>query len=188
MNGNLIYMVGASGAGKDSILKHCRSQLAERLDTCIAHRYITRAADAGAGAENHVALTSAEFHYRKQRGLFKFDWQANGLDYGIGREVDHWLARGLNVIVNGSRRFLPEARRLHPQLKAVYIDVDIDNLRQRLFSRGRESAAQIEQRLSRHQQIASEIADYSLRINNSGDLTIACGELLCFIEGSNTEI
>lgn len=185
MSGTLIYIVGASGAGKDSILNQCRAQLVEHLNTCIAHRYITRLADAG--GENHVALTDVEFDCRKKRGLFKFDWQANALHYAIGSEVDQWLALGLNVIVNGSRRFLPEAKCLHPDLKAVYIDVDIDSLRQRLIARGRESLADIEQRLARHQQLTSEAVDYDLRINNNANLNAACDELLGYIEGLNKE-
>ena len=179
MNGHLIYIVGASGAGKDSILSECRSQLTSQLNTCISHRYITRPANAG--GENHIALTSAEFEFRKSRQLFKFDWQANGLQYAIGKEVDGWLASGLNVIVNGSRSFLPKAQQLHPQLKAVYIDVDTQCLRERLILRARENSSEIEQRLVRHQQLSVQIPKEAYRINNSGALSIACDELLSFI-------
>ncbi|EPJ45188.1 MAG: hypothetical protein OFPII_29690 [Osedax symbiont Rs1] len=178
MSGHLIYIVGASGAGKDSILSQCRSQLIE-LNTGIAHRYITR--PASATGENHIALSTSEFGCRKNRQLFKFDWQANGFHYAIGCEVDAWLASGLNVIVNGSRGYLSRAQQLHRQLTVIYIDVDTDCLRERLLARGRESNAAIEQRLNRHQQLAKETVADAYRINNSGDLNSACDELLALI-------
>jgi ribose 1,5-bisphosphokinase len=53
-NGRLIYLVGASGAGKDSVLARMRALLQPTDRLVVAHRYITRASDAG--GESHVAL------------------------------------------------------------------------------------------------------------------------------------
>ena len=143
----LIWLMGASGAGKDSLLNALRKQPVENV--MVAHRYITRPAD-DMGGENHLALTEAEFLRRREKGLFVIDWQAHHLHYGIGIEVDVWLARGINVIVNGSRGHLPLAMsRYGTQLLPVCLHVSADALAQRLRQRGRESESEIQQRLQR---------------------------------------
>lgn len=48
--GKLIYLVGASGSGKDSLLQALRQQ--QTIPLLVAHRYITRACNAG--SENHI--------------------------------------------------------------------------------------------------------------------------------------
>src|SRR5690349_12136372 len=69
----LVYVMGPSGAGKDTLLRYAREQLASE-PVAFAHRYITRPATAG--DENHVALSVPEFRARKQHGLFAMDWEA----------------------------------------------------------------------------------------------------------------
>ena len=150
--GKIIYLIGASGSGKDSILSGLRQWLNTEwslsTDIMIAHRYICR--DWQSGNENHIELSKGEFLHRQQIGLFALHWQANGLYYGIGREIDLWLAEGQNVIVNGSREYLPMAMSLYGKnLVPLLIDVDETILRQRLINRGRESMADIEARLAR---------------------------------------
>ena len=51
MMGKLIWLMGPSGSGKDSLLAELR--LREQTQLLVAHRYITR--DASAGSENHIA-------------------------------------------------------------------------------------------------------------------------------------
>jgi len=45
--GRLWYVMGPSAAGKDSVLAYVRQQLPAAAGVVFAHRYITRAADAG---------------------------------------------------------------------------------------------------------------------------------------------
>lgn len=181
MPATLYYIIGASGAGKDSLLNAAREQLVTQSNTLIAHRYITRAADAG--GENHVALSVAEFESRQSKGLFKMYWAANNCQYGLGIEIDQWLAAGINVLVNGSRGYLATAKQRHPSLKVIYIDVDAAILKQRLTNRGRESASEIEARLARHKQLSASIDKEALRIDNSGELSVACNQLIEFVGG-----
>lgn len=103
----LIYLMGPSGAGKDCLLSALRN--ATPQNRVVAHRYITRPADAG--AENHVALSKQEFIQRAEQGLFALHWQAHQHCYAIGIEINLWLQHGLDVLVNGSRAYLPEAQR-----------------------------------------------------------------------------
>ena len=107
--GQLIYMVGASGCGKDSLIAYARQRLCSMDKLLFAHRYITR--PPAEGAENHIALKPEEFLNRLEKGFFAMNWQSHGYHYGIGIEIDHWLSKGCQVVVNGSRSYLPNAIR-----------------------------------------------------------------------------
>ncbi len=104
--GKLIWLMGPSGSGKDSLLAELRQQ--EPAQLLVAHRYITRAANAG--NENHIALSEQEFFTRAGQNLLALSWHANGFYYGVGVEIDLWLHAGFDVVVNGSRAHLPQAQ------------------------------------------------------------------------------
>ena len=81
MQGRLIAVMGPSGAGKDALIAYARAK-SDPAQVIVAHRYITR--PAGAGGENHVALSAAEFAARRAAGLFALAWESHGLAYGVG--------------------------------------------------------------------------------------------------------
>ncbi len=178
MKARLIYVVGASGSGKDSLMAHARARLANETQVVFAHRYITRAADAG--GENHVALMAEEFESRRQAGLLAMHWESHGHAYGIGIEVNQWLAKGVTVVLNGSRDYLKVAAQRYPELLPVWIAVSPDVLRKRLEARGRESAQEIEARLARLPAIQSS-AHTGEVIRNEGELRVAGDALVDLI-------
>ncbi|MFT5421781.1 MAG: ribose 1,5-bisphosphokinase [Candidatus Endobugula sp.] len=172
----LFYVVGASGSGKDSILRYLREHLinlesvGQGLEQrsqpiAIAHRYITRASDDN---EQAVCLSKEEFSLRQQHQLFALEWQANGFDYAIGKEIDQWLAAGVSVIVNGSRDYINTAKARYPQsFHSVRIDVADHVLQQRLDNRSRETATAIKDRMLRHQKIKDMFVSDSTIVNES---------------------
>lgn len=113
----LIYVMGPSGAGKDALLAFARERVG--ASAMFAHRYITRAFGDG---ENHIALTHDEFASRAEHGLFAMHWESLGLRYGVGIELDAWLARGVPVVVNGSRQHALAALARYPDARFVHID------------------------------------------------------------------
>lgn len=138
----------------------------EQTQLLVAHRYITRAASAG--SENHIALSEQEFFTRAGQNLLALSWHANGLYYGIGVEIDLWLHAGFDVLVNGSRAHLPQARaRYQSALLPICLQVSPEILRQRLENRGRENASEINARLARAAAILPRIAIRSI-------MTAAC--------------
>ncbi|MGF1762673.1 ribose 1,5-bisphosphokinase [Aliivibrio kagoshimensis] len=165
---NLFYIMGASGCGKDTVIQALRSD--PRLSMQVAHRYITRPADSG--NENHIALTEAEFHHRVEMELFSMCWHANGLYYGVGKEIEHWLEQGQNVLLNGSREYYPKAKqRFGEQLIPVWITVEMSQLRARLQDRGRESDTQIHDRIQRAIHYQSSMPTEAWVIDNSGEIS-----------------
>lgn len=174
--GQLYCLIGPSGGGKDSLISYVRNRLNGNGPVFFTHRYITRVPNVE--GENHVALSREEFLQRLEKGLFAMHWRSHGCYYGIGIEIDHWLSKGCQVLVNGSRLYVPEARRRYPDLKVILIKVSLDVLKRRLEARGRETPEQIKARLERNIQTNDALVNmpYAV-INNDGALDKA-GEML----------
>lgn len=147
MNHRLVYVMGPSGAGKDSVLGWLREHLPPGLRMHWARRCITRAPDAG--GETHEAMTPADFEAARARGGFAMHWHANGLDYGIAHGEFAPLAQGGWVLVNGSREYFAQARERYPGLTGLYLGASEATLLARLRARGRETEAQVQQRVAR---------------------------------------
>lgn len=175
----LIYIIGPSGSGKDTLIGLARQQLGREPDVCFAHRYITR--PVSAGGENHIALSEDEFRARQSAGLFAMSWESHGYQYGLGVEINQWLAMGLTVVVNGSRGYLNTAQRKYPQLRPVLIDVAPEVLKDRLSQRGRESQEAIEHRLLRNADFDPGSGEDCLRVDNNQSPDAACQQLLSII-------
>jgi len=176
--GQLVYIVGPSGAGKDAVIACAREALAEDGEIVFAQRYITR--PASAGHENHIALSFGEFGERVWRGCFALWWRSHGLEYGIGIEIDHWLATGFTVVVNGSRAYLPTARQRYPNLQTVIVTTSPRLIEQRLRSRARDTSEEIAERLGRNAAL-DDCIDGAFVIDNSDTLPTAAHALGAFI-------
>jgi ribose 1,5-bisphosphokinase len=171
----LFYVMGPSGAGKDSVLGRARALLPADSPVVFAHRYITRSPEAS--GENHVALSAAEFALRRAHGLFAFHWQAHGNHYGIGREIHAWRKAGLTVVVSGSREHFQDVAGVDPDTYPVLITAPAERLRERLATRGREDEAAAARRLERSD--AYDVHDPRLiTITNDGPLDEAATALV----------
>ena len=166
MNGRLIYVMGPSGAGKDSLLGFARERVVGE-PILFAHRYITRASGNG---EDHVELTLEEFEVRSTLGLFALEWSSHGLRYGIGIELDAWLERDCTVVINGSREHLQQTLKRYPAVDVVHIDAAPHVLEARLGARARESAQQVAARLARRAPFSLPEGVHMTMIDNSGAL------------------
>ncbi|MGZ0718105.1 phosphonate metabolism protein/1,5-bisphosphokinase (PRPP-forming) PhnN [Pseudomonas palleroniana] len=183
MAGRLIYLIGPSGSGKDSLLEAARPRLLER-GCRIVRRVITRSAEAVGEAAQGVS--PEQFAAMQGEGAFAMSWQANGLSYGIPREIDDWLATGEDVLVNGSRAHLAQTRERYPASLVLLLTVDQAVLRERLIARGRESLADIEERLARNAQFTAELIAGNgaglFVLDNSGPLEHTVERLLCCLD------
>lgn len=172
----MIYVIGPSGAGKDSLLNGLRNGLAG-MDTPLplyfAKRTITRSHHQS--NENHESVDEPTFESMLHNNAFALNWFANGLHYGIRHSELSQMHTGKWVMVNGSRAYLEEAKKRFPGLTVLHITAPKEVLRTRLLMRGRESAQDIEARLNRLQSLAPEPQD--LCLSNEGSLEESLGTL-----------
>jgi len=170
--GRLFAVVGPSGAGKDTLLDALRDR---RSDLRMVRRAITR--PEAAGGEDFEGVSVAEFERRREAGDFALWWGAHGLFYGIPKDVEDWLAAGEDVMFNGSRGVLAEAGARFPELHVLHVTASAPVLAERLATRGRESAEDIEARLRRADYALPEGLTVSV-IRNDGALEDAVAAML----------
>lgn len=137
----IFAIVGPSGAGKDTLI---RGALQARPALRLVRRVITRPAEAG--GEDFDGVRPEQFSARKVNGDFALTWEAHGLSYGIPQ--DQVTGPG-DVIFNGSRAALPLAASVFPGLRVILVTAPDIILSTRLAERGRETASDIRDRLSR---------------------------------------
>jgi ribose 1,5-bisphosphokinase len=177
---NLYYIIGGSGSGKDSLIGYLKAHIPKTVSVEFARRYITRAADAG--GEIHIELTKEQFKQSKKDNRFAMDWYSHDTYYGIGTEIDTWLANGINVVMNGSRGYLDEASKRYPDIIPVLISVDPVILSDRLFARGRENYKQIEKRIAQAIKLDAKTSHPNIVVvENNSQLSIAGEKLLTII-------
>ena len=179
MNTRLIYVMGPSGAGKDSVLDWLRERLPTGLPVHWARRTITR--PAAAGGEAHEATDVRDFEQLQSQGAFAMAWQANGLHYGVRHTELARLQQGHWVLVNGSRGHWPQALQSHPCLQVVHITADPATLAQRLTQRQRETPEEIRQRVDRASDFV--VPQGAIAILNNGTLAQAGQQLLLALQG-----
>jgi len=166
-HGTLVLVVGPSGAGKDTLLSAARKRLADDPRYVFVRRIVTRAATA---FEEHDTVTAEQFAATAAAGGYALHWQAHGLCYGLGREIDDRIATGHIVVSNVSRGVIATARETYRHVLAIYIDARPEVRAVRIAARGRDAAAGSRLDPARAQGTRS---DCDLVIDNSDALDTA---------------
>lgn len=168
MKARLIYIMGPSGAGKDSLLDWLRPRIPAPLPVHWARRTISR--PAVPGGEAHESVPPDAFAALRCARAFALHWEANGLGYGIRHAQVAPLAQGQWVFLNGSRARLPDALAQFPELVAVHITASPQVLRERLLSRRRETPDQVEARVQRAIAFTPPVGAASIEVHNDRTL------------------
>jgi ribose 1,5-bisphosphokinase len=175
MSGVLVAVVGASGAGKDSLINFAREHLPDQV--AVVRRVVTRAADGG--SEDHDSMTAEDFVAAEQRGEFALSWEAHGLQYGLPITLDDDLATGRVVIANLSRAVLPRLLTRYPNALVVEVTAEPEVLIGRLAGRGRETSDDIARRMERG--AGFRLPPSTIQIDNSGDLHLAANRFVALL-------
>lgn len=163
--GFFIAIVGASGVGKDSLIRAIRQTLPEDA-FYFPQRIVTRAPDAH---EANLFMQPEEFEKSAARGDFALAWSANGYSYALPDNVGLAIRAGRHVVANLSRRVIPVLRGMFPRVLVVHVMADHSIIAARLAARGREDQCEREARVQRGLILDDEVhAD--LRIENNGAL------------------
>lgn len=145
--GKLVLVVGPSGAGKDSLLRHAAQKLAADKRIVFPRRTITRSCSDA--SEAHDSMTVDEFLDADENGAFALSWEAHGLRYGVPAAVGGDLTAGRTVAVNASRSIIGEAAERFPNMAVLHVTAPVTVIAERLAERGRETAEDIARRIAR---------------------------------------
>ncbi len=159
----IVLVVGASGTGKDSLLRIGRQHFQHHPDIVFIRRYITRPPD---GHEDNYYLDTTAFSCLQQQNFFLSHWQAHGNHYGIGHHQiqDHALS-----ICSVSRTVIKDIEKQFPgRVTVLEVTLPAEILRTRLHQRGREDEAGINKRLVRAE--IHTTAGRLIRFDNSDPL------------------
>jgi phosphonate metabolism protein PhnN/1,5-bisphosphokinase (PRPP-forming) len=181
MSGVWVFVCGASGAGKDSVMAWAQQRLAERPDVVFSRRVVTRETLPGA---DDTAVTPAQFDALRLTGGLSWHWQAHGLRYGIGTHYASAVQEGRVVVVNGSREHVqglaPDA-----DIRVVQIVAEPRQLAHRLAQRGRDDPQAVHTRLTRNARFEGLRTHHT--VYNHGALADAGQQLLAYLkDGLNT--
>ena len=99
--GNLVVVVGPSGAGKDTLLRQAAAVFSDHPEFLFARREITRPIDLR--REDSIEVSETEFADRFAAGGYALAWRAHGCGYGIPAGIDVELDLGAVVVANVSR-------------------------------------------------------------------------------------
>lgn len=172
MNTRLVYVVGPSGAGKDSVLSWLVSQPSLKSAVHWATRDVTR--EGHESSQRDCTVSPQTFACLQAQGAYALWWQANGLSYGVRHEAMAPFERGQWLLLNGSRRHLSAALAQYPGLTVLHITADAELLRQRLIQRGREQGQAVQTRLATDTSLNADPQLWGhsrvLRVLNNGSL------------------
>ena len=169
-NGNLFVIVGASGVGKDTLLNEIKRKL---IHFHFVRRYITRNLDET--NEDHIPISSSDFQKKAKDGFFAITWEAHCLSYGIPKDIDDELKKGVDVIFNGSRLALKQIKENYPDAKIICITASKKAIESRLISRNRESKDDIKKRLNRE---VGKLPSETIYVKNDIDLETGVNNLI----------
>jgi ribose 1,5-bisphosphokinase len=180
VSGRLFFVVGPSCSGKDTLLDWVRQRLPSSADIVFARRTITRPPHS---SETHEVIDAAGFWELAAGGHFAMQWQANDLCYGVRRGIQADLKAGRDVVVNGSREYVPELLKLFPDAQVIWIEADVQLLRARIEARRRETGEALLRRIERSTAFRPPEDQNVIRIDNSGPVEVAGQRLLDILGG-----
>lgn len=180
--GVIIFVVGPSGAGKDTLMAGAAETLRQDPNVSFVRRLITR--EAMAELEDHGTITEAQYEEMVQRGDYALHWRAHGLGYIVPKSIEDELRAGKTLICNTSRKQLPIAHQKYP-IHVINITAPLELRAERLTGRGRETKEEITQRLNRKVDDIDPNLPQT-KISNDQSLETGVQQLLAAIEQAKT--
>ncbi len=163
----LIFVVGTSGSGKDSVMRETFNYLHKQgIPIRSLTRIITRKPDA-----NEESIFLSKKLFKKQLDNFALYWNVYDNWYGLPKDkIKETMIHREILLINVSRAVLHEARRKYPLCKIVLVTVPKDVAESRIRKRGRENKTGLDQRLKRMKTIV-DMPPPDLVIENTGNLS-----------------
>ena len=179
--GNLFLVSAPSGAGKTSIVN---AALAADSDTTVSVSHTTRPARGGEiDGDNYFFVGDDEFTQMIENGEFLEHANVFGKRYGTSKaEVERKRSAGKNVILEIDWQGAQQVREVLPEATSIFIlPPSVEELAQRLNTRGEDSAQSIEKRLSEAKLDMSQAKHFDFLVINA-DFDSAVSDFLRIIQ------
>jgi guanylate kinase len=181
MKGKLFVITAPSGAGKSSLI---RALLQDDPSLRLSTSYTTRPPRPGEqnGREYHF-VQDDEFLAMRGRGEFLESAEVHGNRYGTAKRViGEALERGHDLLLEIDWQGARQVRKLYPDCVGIFIlPPSVEELERRMRSRGQDSEAVIQRRLSNAREELTHVDEFKYRIINK-DFEAAKGELTSIIQ------
>lgn len=171
-----VWVVGPSGAGKDSVIQYARTRMSDNPQVDFVERWVTRVQT----APGEQSITQAILEQFSKDGLVAQRWAAHGQHYGLARarlECPHPEVRV--QVVNISRTVITALRARYGGL-VVEIHASSEQFQARLAQRQREDPEALAERMAR--QISLPPGIPLLQIHNDGPLPDAGDAFVALLE------
>lgn len=182
-HGQLILVSAPSGAGKTSLVN---AALAKDSNLVVSISHTTRDIRAGEtdGVNYHFV---AEERFNEMAAADEFLEHAQVFDhqYGTGlHQVDTLRAQGLDVVLEIDWQGADQVRRHQADVLSIFVlPPNVDVLRERLTSRGRDSRAAIDRRLAEAELEMSQAPRYQYIVIND-DFERALADILAIVRAA----
>jgi ribose 1,5-bisphosphokinase len=176
MAGGFVFVVGPSGAGKDTLIRLSRTKLRDDPRFSFPRRLVTRSASAW---EDNDTIDEERFARGHEAGAFTLSWRAHGLGYALPGSCRDAAEAGQVVVCNLSRTLVGEAREKLPNVSVVEVTAPVAVLVARLALRGRSEDGDIGARIARSGALGELAADFT--IVNEGAPETAGRKLTAFL-------
>lgn len=176
---NIYIISGPAGVGQGTIIKELLNDPALNLHW--VKGYTSRAERPSDMVEQKYQFISKEEFERLTKTGEIFEWTLfNHHYYGTSKkEIEKILNDGFNAIrdvdpIDGGKFY----RKIYPEATLIFIRADLNDIRQRLISRGQNTPEEIEERLEIAKKELECAPDYDYVITNTqGQLKTAVAEV-----------
>jgi phosphonate metabolism protein PhnN/1,5-bisphosphokinase (PRPP-forming) len=170
----IVLIVGASGVGKDTLLKNIQ----DKIEVNFIKRYITREPDDN---EHNYYIDDVAFDKLKKDDFFISTWEAHSNKYAIAKNQ---IKSGLNII-SISRGAIKDFENYFENVTTIEITLPKDILYERLKNRARESEEEIQKRLDRSYQKID--AKNIIQFDNSASISLSAEKFVTLLERIKNE-
>jgi ribose 1,5-bisphosphokinase len=146
---NIVLIVGASGTGKESLLRSTRSYYKHDPRFYFARRYATK--PPGENEDNYF-LDRAGFMILKTHGYFVAEWEENGYLYGIPWSFAEG-ADGATLFCSVSRTAIRSFEKRFDSVTTVQITARAKRIRERLEKQTQKNTTTIKRRVARAKEL-----------------------------------
>ena len=171
----LVFVVGTSGSGKDSVMRETVSYLISHdIPASTLMRVITRSPDKN---EKSTFMTTEDFLKLMKNNEFALSWHIYDNWYGCGwTPIKNAVTRNELLLINISRSVLFKAREVFPECLIVLVTVPKEIAESRIKKRGREDERGLITRLNRMKSNV-EMPTPNKTVENTGNLHKTAEEL-----------